>query len=163
MPEFNQMLSTFGSTVWLFPLESIFGEKTFIQLPNGNFTARTLPKLFEFLGNISIAQHLNSLNQNGFLDFFKPPGVTINAIYGTNVSTLSLMSWNTTNVYNTLPNLVFENGDGTVLEPGLVIHKKWASLQKQPVNDYPIKGLIHALALQNSEAVNIFLSALGLL
>lgn len=63
--------------------------------------------------------------------------------------------------FDTVPELEFTDGDGTVPETGLRMLERWRGKQEKEIYHYPIPGLHHGGSPQNKQVLRMFLEVLS--
>ena len=154
-----RMTQSFGSVYWLLPFAQIYGDMVIGSTPAQNYTSEDYEQLFKGLGNAAGADMYKRME---FGRTMQAPGVPMNCIYGWNVSTPHQIVYSSSDMYHADTTMVMGDGDGTVPIKGLTICEQWKHEQQQPINTYPIANMVHATDLQNPQALEIFLSSLGI-
>lgn len=144
------------STVFLMPYDTFWAdEEILVYGPSTNYTVKDYKKFFddiEFPDGFLMREDTENLIKK--LD---PPGVEVHCLYGTNVKTPGAF-WYTghrsggkSQWYDAQPNVIYDDGDGSVNLRSLMACERWANLQKQNVILKGFSGAEHLQMLKRPD------------
>ena len=111
------------SSAWLLPNLDFWNDEVIVTGPKGNYTARDYKRFFddiEFPDGYMMRQDTEKLTYA-----LKPPGVEVHCLHGKGVDTPGTLHYSVKQWYDNQPDVVFDDGDGTVNMRSLLGCLRW--------------------------------------
>ena len=127
---FVSIAQTLESIPWMLPSSSVFGDTVLVSTPSRDYTADDYERLFSDIGytnGFKTYQRVLGINVD-----FPAPNVPTYCYYGVNVDTLAKLTFETDlNNTNTVPNVEFGDGDGSVNIASAEVCRKWSTMSSK--------------------------------
>ncbi|XP_056648144.1 phospholipase A2 group XV-like [Diorhabda sublineata] len=123
---------TSPSLAWLLPSKLFWKpDEVLVQTSKKNYTIDDLEEFFQGIDFMD-GWEMRKDTEKYQLDF-KPPGVEVHCLYGTDVQTVERLYYKPGTDLTGYPTLIYGDGDGTVNRRSLEGCRHWQTLQKQKV------------------------------
>ncbi|CAG9864368.1 unnamed protein product [Phyllotreta striolata] len=123
---------TSPSLAWLLPSKLFWKpDEVLVQTDKKNYTINDLEEFFKGIGYPN-GWEMRKDTEPYQLQF-KPPGVEVHCLYGSNVQTVEKLYYKPGTFLDGYPTLLYGDGDGTVNRRSLEGCLQWRTLQKQKV------------------------------
>ena len=136
------------SNFWLLPNPAYWDQdKVLIQTPSKNFTVKDYEEFFstiEYPVGSKLRRRIEQIQLSA-------PEVHVFSVYGLGVDTMEKAIYN--NGFETDPEEVFGDGDGTVNRNSLEVPLRWTSQQSEPVESKIFPGECHGCLLVDPNAI----------
>ena len=133
--------------IWLLPHASVWGNTVVATTPNKTYTANDYSELFEDIGypqGYDIYTDVEGINAQ-----FPAPNVSVHCFYGTGIDTIETLNYDN-GFPDTVANITFGDGDGTVNTRSSEVCLKWAEEQSQPFFSQTFPGVHHNNMMSNT-------------
>lgn len=139
---------TSPSLAWLLPSKLFWKpDEILVQTDKKNYTINDLEAFFQGI-DFTDGWEMRKDTEKYQLDF-KPPGVEVHCLYGTNVQTVERLYYKPGTTLTGYPTLIYGDGDGTVNRRSLEACQHWQTLQKQKVFVHELPKVDHLQILHD--------------
>ena len=149
---------TMPSTTWMMPSPTHWGhDENLVETPDRNYTVYDYEQLFKdmhFPTGWMMRQDTENLTRE-----IRAPGVEVHCLHGSKLRTPGKFTYGKGKFPDYQPNVVWDDGDGTVNIRSLLACLKWRKEQKQKVYHKVFEGGEHMNLLSTKEVID-YLDAL---
>jgi lysophospholipase-3 len=141
------------STAWLMPYDTFWNDtEVLVQSPTRNYTVKDYKQFFEdikFQDGYEMRKDTENLTKD-----LKAPGVEVHCIHGINVKTPGSFKYSVSQWFNDQPEVIWDQGDGTVNIRSLRGCLRWQSQQKAKVHYQTFDKVDHMQILDHNDVLN---------
>ncbi|XP_061189845.1 phospholipase A2 group XV-like isoform X1 [Saccostrea echinata] len=140
------------SSAWLMPSDKAWGpDEILVMQPERNYTVKDYKQFFTDI-NFMDGWYMRQDTVNLIRDL-TPPGVKVHCLHGINVKTPGTLVYDKSTWYDSQPNVINDNGDGTVNIRSLRACLNWQKQQKQPIFHKEFPNIDHMAILKYSGTI----------
>ncbi|XP_022341795.2 lysosomal phospholipase A and acyltransferase-like [Crassostrea virginica] len=140
------------STAWLMPSDKAWGpDEILVMQPERNYTVKDYKQFFEDISYMD-GWYMRQDTVNLIRDL-TAPGIKVYCLHGINVKTPGVLIYDKSTWFDSQPNIVPDNGDGTVNVRSLRACLNWQKQQKQPVFHKEFPNVDHMSLLKDAGVI----------
>ena len=145
---------SYESNFWLLPNKALWSStEVLVSTPARNYTAHDVPELLQDAGFEEGPAIYKRFERDPALTDLSDPGVAVHVRYGVGVDTPESFRYDKAGDFNTVPDMVLGDGDGTVNRRGLEAGMNW-----QSANHKAFSGVDHTAIVKNKEVIDEILT-----